>query len=123
MKQRAILITLVVVGLLGATQLFARGANETTQGSLPWDTVKLTGTVSFKELPYPELTSGGKVYELVVPRMYSANLAVKSGDTISIEGVLIQNNAPAGSPAAGKILVRVTKATIGGKSDRSHVVL
>lgn len=101
----------VAVALLVSAQAFASGTSESASTGIPWETVTVTGKVTFKDMPFPELTAGGKTYELVVPRYDVSSLGVKAGDTITVEGVLVSQPAS----TDGRLTLRVTKATIGGK--------
>ncbi len=77
----------------------------------PWETISVTGKVSFKDYPHPEITSGAKTYELMVPAFSTQDLGVKAGDTITVEGVLVDSSMM----TSGELALMVTKAVINGK--------
>ena len=97
------------IALFVLSGAFAHGSSEAEDFSAVWDTVTITGTVSFKDLPYPEITSRGTTYELMVPHFFGADIEVKSGDEITIEGIVVDR------PDADKTYLRVIKAVIGGE--------
>lgn len=97
-----------------------------TRPLAPWasgDKLSLTGTLTLEGEWHPVLKSGGKEYELMVPRYLTWNLDVKEGEQISVEGYVVQgmhrrvqgdDNDIELSGAEGAFLL-VTKATIKGK--------
>jgi hypothetical protein len=108
MKQRLVVL-LVVTGLLASAVAFASGSTETQTS--PWETISVTGRVSFKDYPHPEITSGAKTYELMVPAFSAQDLEVKAGDTITVEGVLMDGRMTTGDEP----ILLVTKAVVNGK--------
>ena len=74
----------------------------------------LTGNVYLQNEQHPVLKSGGKEYELMVPRYLVWNLDVKEGEEVTVEGYQVQG-MPMHSQDDGDIDVFVTKATFRGK--------
>jgi len=107
MKKLYLLIT--VLALVAVSGVFANGQSEPRDLTDTWDTVTITGQVSFKTLPYPEITSRGKTYELMVPRFATDDLNIKSGDEITVEGIVVDRLNSTGN------YLMVGKATIGGR--------
>jgi hypothetical protein len=77
----------------------------------PWRTIQVTGKLSFEDWPCPEITSKGKTYELMVPRYYSYDIKVEAGQTVTVEGYLVEK----GRRNDEKQYIKVTKAVIYGK--------
>ncbi len=76
----------------------------------------LTGALAFRNLIHPTLTSGDKVYELMVPRRLVYQAGVKEGTQVTVEGYQLPDRFQ--GPWAeedGNIHVFVTKATVDGK--------
>ena len=109
---KRLLIAALVMGVIVTAGVFAEGASETQSVSDYWDTKTITGRVTFTDWPFPELTSDGKTYELMVPPQAVYELDVKSGDTITVEGILVDSEMRTGED---EILLRVTKANVDGE--------
>ncbi len=99
-----ILLSVLIVGLPLA--LFARGtAEDGSTVAPPWgaaegpgydeeNKVTLTGKIFFDNLMHPVLKSGGKDYELMIPRMYLYSIELEEGETVTVEGY--EADEPAG---------------------------
>ena len=109
--KRLLIITLVM-GVIMTAGVFAKGTSETREMSDYWETKTITGKVSFADLPFPEITSGGKTYELLVPPQAVYEIDVKPGDTITVEGILVDSHMSADED---KTTLRVTKAIVDGE--------
>ncbi len=109
MNKKTLLIALLL-SLLMSVSVFAKGESETRSMNDVWETVTVTGTVSFEDYPHPELTSGRTVYELLVPPYSLHTIEVESGDTITIEGVRTENHFE-----SDETYLQVVKATIDGE--------
>lgn len=110
--KKVFLFTLVmgVFMTFGVFAVFANGESESVTDI--WDSISVTGTVSFKDWPHPEITSGRTTYELMVPLHGITDLEVKSGDSITVEGILVDRGTAAESDEP---LLMVTKAIIDGE--------
>ena len=106
----------LVLGLALAGMAFASGQKEPSAASpATGEKLIVTGNVSIDNLFHPELKSGDKVYELMVPRYLVYQSGVKEGAKVTVEGYLVQG-MPAGRQSDdGNIDLFVTKATIDGK--------
>ncbi len=109
MKHRY-LVLFAIVGLLVGGQVFAAGSSESQSIENRWETLTVTGKVSFKDWPTPEITSGRTTYELLVPRYAIDQIDVAAGDTITVEGVLVDRPFETDEPA-----LMVFKAIIDGE--------
>jgi hypothetical protein len=120
---KKILMSALALTLVLASAAFAGGQKEPVPGAAapaarpPFaagEKLTLTGTLSLTGEWHPVLKSGGKEYELMVPRHLTWNLDVKDGEQVTVEGYVVQ-----GGPRAGKddgdIDLFVTKAVIDGK--------
>ena len=121
---RKVLMTVLALSLALAASAFASGEKEAAPapgaaaGRPPFaaqagEKLTLTGTLALDGLWHPVLKSGGKEYVLMVPRYLTANLDVKEGEQVSVEGYTV-TGAPRGVEE-GDIALFVTKATIKGK--------
>ncbi len=123
---KKILLSALALTLVLATAAFAGGQKEPVPGSTapaapaarpPFasgEKLTLTGTLSLTGEWHPVLLSGGKEYELMVPRFLAANLDVKDGEQVSVEGYVVQGMRRGGQDD-DDIDLFVTKATIKGK--------
>lgn len=103
---------LVIAGLLVTGTAFAAGSAEQDAQALTerWETVTVTGTVSFADLPHPEITSGRTTWELRVPRYALDAVDVAAGDTVTVEGI------PVDTPSTeDERVLMVVSATIDGE--------
>ena len=107
MKKLFLLTSILTV--FAVAGVFANGQTEAEQLSNTWDTITLTGPISFKDLPNPEITARGKTYELMVPAFAADDLGIKSGDQITVEGILVDR------PNTDKTYLMVVKAIVDGK--------
>ncbi len=104
-------IALALGGLMVASPLFASGATEEeSTADIPWETITVTGEISFQDLPHPEITSGGTTYEISAPRVDPAELGIEAGDTITVTGVLVDGRAEEDEP-----VLMVLSAEINGE--------
>ncbi len=119
MKAKVLTIVLLVAAVL-ATPTFARGTkDDTTPPAGPsargWGSqtkTEVTGKLSFDDW-HPTLKTDKEEYALMVPGRYRNDIDVKEGDTIKVEGYLVEN-APWCRDANEKGLL-VTKAVVNGK--------
>ena len=109
---KKLLIITLVMGVIMTAGIFANGTSEAQSMSDYWETKTVTGKISFADWPFPELTSGGKSYELIVPPQAVYELDVKSGDAITIEGILVDCCMRADEDEP---MLRVVKAVVGGE--------
>lgn len=129
-----ILLLVLIVGLPLA--LFARGTAEdgstVTPPEAPWvaaegpsydeeNKVTLTGKIYFDNLMHPVLKSGGKEYELMIPRMYLYSIELEEGESVTVEGY--EADEPTGFMRGwrfqdegedNELHILVTKATVDG---------
>lgn len=106
---KKIMLLAVGMALFVLAGAFAKGSSEAESLGTVWDTVTITGTVSFKDWPYPEITSRGTTYELMVPHFFGEDIEIKSGDEITIEGIVVDH------PDAEKTYLKVVRAVIAGE--------
>jgi hypothetical protein len=123
---RKVFVSALALLLALSAAVFANGKKEAPQARAgaqaeavlpPWasgEKLTLTGTLSLKDSWHPVLVSGGKEYELHVPRRMTLDIDVKDGDQVSVEGYVVEN-PPSRTPDDGATDLFVTKATIGGK--------
>lgn len=134
MKKRLLLSLVLIPVLLGgvaATGAFASGQSEEPsrpygrRGQGPgqeWpaptfseDTIKVTGELYFQNRMHPELESGGKDYELLVPRYYVYEADLKEGQTVTVEGYTVTGMPMFEGEDGDEVHLWVTKAIIDGK--------
>ena len=108
MKKKTLLIALV----LGAIMVAGAFASPVSEGdpTSEWETITVTGVVSFKDWPNPEITSRGTTYELMVPRFAMLDIDIEAGDEVTIEGILVDQRVEDEEP-----MLMVTKALIDGE--------
>ena len=75
----------------------------------------LTGSLTLAGQRHPVLKSGGKEYELMIPRNLTWNLDVKDGEQVSVEGYVVQGMGRRAQENDDDIDLLVTKATVKGK--------
>ena len=124
MKTR-IIIAVLFVAMIGTLSAFATGQAEKAAPNYgpKWrgpdqprqesEKITATGQVYFKNLMHPELKSGDKEYELMVPRFAVDQVDLKEGQTITIEGYTFEDACY--QEGEEDVHVMVTKATIDGK--------
>ena len=135
MKKRMLLSLVLIPILLGGVGLsaFASGQSEDdTQPGRPgpwggrgWDqrpaptfseeTVTVTGQVYFDNRMHPELKSGAKEYELLVPRYYLYEVDLEDGDTVTVEGYTVTGMPMFEEEDGDEVHLWVAKAVIDGK--------
>ncbi len=100
---------------LAAFVLFLAGASLYAQGAPNYSTepLKVTGKVTISDKGWATLASGGKTYNLLYPRSSTAEVPLKSGDTISVTGYVVPGPRWADEKA---VFLRVSQAEIGGKT-------
>lgn len=103
------LLFISILAFVAVFGVFANGQSEAEELGDTWDTVTVTGAVSFKDWPNPELTSRGKTYELIVPRFAEENIEIESGDEITIEGIVVDG------AGTDETYLMVVKAIIDGE--------
>lgn len=77
--------------------------------------VSVTGKLYFENLRHPELKSGGKNYELMVPWFYLDQVDLKDGATVSVEGYTVTGVPYDDVEDKDDVFLHVTKAVIDGK--------
>ncbi len=107
--KKKIILTAVLFTALSAGLVFAAGEKEEPE-SFPWKTVKVTGRLSFEDWPHPEITGGGKTWELVVPIRDTRGIEISDGQVITVEGYRMERG-----PEQGSDYLLVTKAEIDGE--------
>lgn len=106
--KKTILLSLIFA-LFAIAGAFANGSSEVEAIADTWDTVTVTGTVTFKDWPHPEISSRGTTYELLVPRFSIDELEIESGDEITIEGVAVDGQE------GDEVYLKVIRAVIDGE--------
>jgi hypothetical protein len=116
-KKIFIVSTVLILAIAGLA--FASGQKEpaATAGAATAEKLTLTGNVYVQDKIHPVLKSGGKEYELMVPPYLVAQIDLKEGSQITIEGYTVQGMGwhQQVEGTDDDIDVRVTKATINGK--------
>ena len=117
---KKILAISLVLGLALAAASFANGQNEPGAAVVPGQAgsqqrLVLTGSVFFKNLIYPTLKTGDKVYELLVPRHLVYQVDLKEGAQVTVEGYQVRDMPPWAQADDTTVNVFVTRATINGK--------
>ena len=106
MNARVIPMVLLIVAV-PISMAAAKGQEDS-----PWETVELTGRITFEDWPHPEFSSGGKSYELMIPPP-GMDIEVEPGQTIMIEGYRVEpGQLPEGTDSE---YLMVTKAVVNGK--------
>ncbi len=111
MAKRAFIVS--VLGLILAGFAFANGQQEPPAAT--GQKLTLSGSVTFENLMHPTLKSGGKVYELLVPRYLAYQAGIKDGAEIAVEGYEVKDMPAWAGADENETAVYVTKATINGK--------
>jgi hypothetical protein len=117
---KRVLVTIMALTFItGVAAVFAEGQVE--NGRNPYgfssETISITGQIYFENREFPELISGSKEYELMVPRYYQYDSDLEEGQTITVEGFLApETGAWRAEEEAGseENHLRVTKAIIDG---------
>lgn len=101
MNAKKMILVLLIAGV-AAAGVFASGNKEEQTRPVPprprgqapglsEETVTVTGRLYFENRIHPELESGGVVYELLVPRFYAYDLDLEEGQTITVEGNMVED--------------------------------
>jgi hypothetical protein len=121
MSAKKIIILLLIAGV-AAAGAFASGNKEdqrrTPRGDAPElseEAITVTGQVYFENRMHPELKSGSKEYELLVPRFYAYELDVEEGQTITVEGYTAEGMPCYEGEEEDELHILVTKAIIDGQ--------
>jgi hypothetical protein len=120
MKSRIIAVSIVLM-LTGLAAVFATGQKEEAkrpfgpralQEAAKGEKISVSGPVAFEDKRHPEITSGGREYELIVPRFALRNLDIEEGQSISVEGYALEGTC-CEDDSENEVHLLVTKATIG----------
>ncbi len=127
MKSRIIAVSIVLM-LMGLVAAFATGQKEEAERPFGprgnWagprameeatkgEKISVSGPVAFENKWHPELKSGGKEYELIVPRFALWNLDIEEGQSITVEGYTVEGMC-CDDDNENEVHLLVTKATIG----------
>jgi hypothetical protein len=121
MSAKRIIILLLIAGV-AAAGAFASGNREDEWGrprgdapELPEETITATGKVYFENRMHPELKSGNREYELLVPRFYAYELDLEEGQTITVEGYTAESMPCCEGEEEEELHIWVTKAIIDGE--------
>ncbi len=130
MKSRIIAVSIILM-LTGLVAVFATGQKEEVErpygrgrggmmgmgmwGAEEGEKITVSGPVYFKDKIHPEIESGGKEYELMVPRFALWNLDIEEGQSISVEGYTIEGMYCEEEEGEDEVHLWVTKAKIGDK--------
>jgi hypothetical protein len=110
-------IPVFVLVLAAAAFTLAEGQSESgaqRYGAAGLEQVKVSGKLSLEDRMHPELESGGKTYELMVPWFLTRQIELQEGEQVTVEGYQVPG--PRWESGEGdEIHVRVTKAVIRGK--------
>lgn len=138
MMKKKLLLSLVLIPILlggfGATAAFASGQSEDPAQPYgrrgPWpgrgyderpvptfseETITVTGQLYFDNRMHPELKSGAKEYELLVPRHYLYEVDLKEGQTVTVEGYSVTGMPRFEAEDGEEVHLWVTRAVIEGK--------
>jgi hypothetical protein len=83
-------------------------------GAEEGEKITVSGPVTFEDKRHPEIKSGGKEYELMVPRFALWNLDIEEGQLVSVEGYTI-DGMYCEEEDEDEVHLMVTKAKIGDK--------
>lgn len=130
MKRTTVLVVLLLA-LVGAAGVFASGNKEQPaqpgapgprgaygRGAAPEfseEKITVTGQLYFRNLMHPELKSGGKEYELLVPRFYVYDLDLQEGTTVTVEGYEVTGMPYFEQESEDEVHLWVTKAVVNGQ--------
>lgn len=117
MKKKSLLIFSLLF-LSASAFLFAMAEQEYPGPSYGWaypnEEVTVTGKVYFFNRLYPEIESGGKKYELLVPRHVYYGINIEEGKEITVKGYVVP--PPRFEPIEeNEIYLAVTEAEIDGR--------
>ena len=123
MKTKSIFVFVFLV-LLGVSAAFGSGQREPLErryGPMghhhedfeDQETISVTGPIYFKDRMHPEIESGGKEYELLLPRFYYRDVELEEGQSISVEGYEAEGMWCEDEHDEDEVHLWVTKATIG----------
>ncbi len=121
-----VFMVLTVLGLAAAASALAAGQGETAPRPYGpgWrgapataaEEIALTGRLSFQDTLHPVLESGGKEYQLMVPRFYAYAGELQEGQSITVKGFVAPGRPWRTAGAAEEaVFVRVTAAVVDGK--------
>ncbi|UCF96990.1 MAG: hypothetical protein JSV89_17705 [Spirochaetaceae bacterium] len=127
MNAKKIVLLLLIAGV-AAAGAFASGNKENEPARPDWrrapqgeapefseETVTVTGQLYFENRMHPELKSGTKEYELLVPHFYAYELDLQDGQTITVEGYTVEGMPCYEEEDDEEIHIWVTKAVIDGE--------
>ncbi len=126
MKQKIVLVLLVLL-TAGIISVSAVGQSETegvpygprwqSPSSVLGEKLEVTGELYFENRVHPELKSGDQEYELMVPHFYTFGVDLKEGQTITVEGYLVEGPycTMEEEEEEDEIHLWVSKAVIDGK--------
>ena len=117
--KRVLIMMMVLSFITGVSAVFAEGQVENGRNPYGYslEIVSVTGQIFFEDRAFPELISGSKEYELMVPRYYQYDPDLTEGQTITVEGFIASGTGPCCTEdeAEGEeVHLRVTKAIIDG---------
>ena len=129
MKSRIIAVSVILM-LVGLVAVFATGQKEDVErpygprggrggmmgmwGADEGEKITVSGPVYFKDKLHPEIKSGDKEYELMVPRFALRNLDIEEGQLVSVEGYTVEGMY-CEEEGEEEVHLLVTKAKIGDK--------
>jgi hypothetical protein len=121
MNAKKIVVLFLITGV-AAAGAFASGSKEEQPEFVPEgapelseETVSVTGQLYFDNRIHPELESGGKEYELLVPRFYAYELDLEDGQTITVEGYVVEGMPCWEEADEEEVHLLVTRAIIDGE--------
>ena len=106
---KRIILFSFVLALVTLTGAFANGSSEAQELADTWETVTVSGAVSFEDWPHPEITSRGTTYELMVPRLPVEELDIQAGDTVTVEGIVVDRSD------SEEVYLKVIRAVVDGE--------
>jgi len=129
MKSKIIAVSIILM-LTGLVAVFATGQREELErtygprggrggmmgmwGADQGEKITVSGPVYFKDKLHPEIKSGDKEYELLVPRFAFWNLDIEEGQSVSVEGYTVEGMY-CDTADEDEVHLLVTKAKIGDK--------
>jgi hypothetical protein len=132
MKAKTIIVLLLIAGF-AAAGAFASGQNEEESRPIrpewrhprmdpEWNApelsdemISVTGQLYFENRIHPELKSGNREYELLVPRFYAYELDLQEGQTVTIEGYTVTDMPCCEEAEEDDVHIWVSKAIIDGE--------
>ena len=131
MKSRIVAVSIILM-LMGLVAAFATGQKEEVErpygprgfrggmmgmgmwGAAEGEKITVSGPIYFKDKLHPEIESGGKEYELLVPRFALWNLDIEEGQLVSVEGYTVEGMY-CEEEGEDEVHLWVTNAKIGDK--------